>query len=49
MKYEVIPITMTALAHCMHRVTSCSGRATVLENMAVVDWTGGDRWKLRSE
>jgi hypothetical protein len=36
-KYEVKPITITALHHCKARVASCSGREMVVEKaMAMV-------------
>lgn len=35
MKYEVKPMTMTALDHCRARRTSCRGRAMAVENIMV--------------
>lgn len=35
MKNEVRPMTMTALAHCRTRVSSCSGRVMVVEKSIV--------------
>lgn len=38
MKYEVKPMTMTALIHCMTRVASCNGRAIAVEKIIVKEY-----------
>lgn len=39
MKKEVMPITMTALDHCMKRVRTVRGRDTVVAGMVLCwDW-----------
>jgi hypothetical protein len=37
MKYEVKPMTMTALDHCRVRVTSCRGREMAVEKIMASD------------